>query len=901
MEKNKFEQIFQLMPSSCLVLKPAGNVFKIIDVNNTLLKKYDLEKETLLGKEIWEAFPPAYYSGTREKSVLQKSFENILLTKKADKIGLLRYDLYLGEELFEKYWDSENIPVLDSEGNVELILHCVQDVTEQVNAQNKQREYQYYVEENSDGIYSLDKNGKFTNVNEGLATMAELPREELLQRDFLPFCAPHDRERIFDFFHQSLQGKSNKFEADFISAKGKKLVLQISLMPIENDQEIIGAFGIARNYTRIRNTEKIVIEKSKFLEVNASFISSLLEKELNETTLQKAFAVIGEAVAVERMYYFRTHKAKDSNQTLISQIIEWTSKEATSQIDNPEMQNIPADQLEEIMGPLSQNIPFISTLSELPECEMKEIFLDQDIKSMLLLPIFFKENLYGFIGFDDCSEERKWNDDEIIFLKSLAYNLTTALEKRAANVSLKEREEELIKSEKKFKALVQAGTDLIAVLDAKGNYLYASETTTAILGIEPEYFIGKNAFEFIHPEDFERISEIFAQIGEQRQIKAPPYRFKDGKGNWRWLETNVTNLLDDAAVEGIVVNSRDVTKVLQQAHQIQQINERYKLAATATQDLIYDWDLHNDEVVRFHRSLDDLFGYTEAEVAEKEFWRKQIHPDDYKIDQRKLEQALQDPNENFIRSEYRFKRADGSYARVVDKGYILRNENGKPVRLIGATSDISDIKAKEEALQISNQRFKFAMKATNEIIWDWDLKSGHTIRSKSFKKILGFENNKKNASNAFWRTRMSEKDKPRVEASLKAALEDPNQKKWKDEYTMYRADGELAYVADRGFIIRDNAGNPVRMVGAVLDVTASRKLLKEIKKHNKILREIAWEQSHVVRAPLARLKGLLHLLEIEAFETMGREEILQHTLNSADELDEIVRGIVTKTEQIKIG
>ncbi|HET8753914.1 MAG TPA: PAS domain-containing protein, partial [Salinimicrobium sp.] len=454
--------------------------------------------------------------------------------------------------------------------------------------------------------------------------------------------------------------------------------------------------------------------------------------------------------------------------------------------------------------------------------------------------------------------------------------------------------------EKKFKALVQAGTDLIGILDENGNYIFASETTKAVLGIEPDYLIGKNAFELIHPEDLEKILEAFTEVKKTPQIKVAPFRFKDGEGDWRWLETTATNLLDDPAVEGIVVNSRDITQVMRQAREIEQINERYKLAATATQDLIYDWDLQNDEVVRFHRSLDDLFGYTVEEVAEKEFWRNQIHPVDFKIDQRKLEQALRDPEENFIRSEYRFKRANGTYARVVDKGYILRDADGKPVRLIGATSDISEIKAKEEALQISNQRFKLAMKATNEMIWDWDIKSDYTIRSKAFKKILGFENTKKNATNSFWKTRINEKDRHRVESSLKAALEDVNQKKWKDEYTMYRADGDLAYVADRGFIIRDNNGKPVRMVGALLDVTASRKLLTEIKKHNKILREIAWEQSHVVRAPLARLKGLLHLMEIEAFEDMSREEILQHILDSADELDEIVRGIVTKTEQIKI-
>ena len=88
------------------------------------------------------------------------------------------------------------------------------------------------------------------------------------------------------------------------------------------------------------------------------------------------------------------------------------------------------------------------------------------------------------------------------------------------------------------------------------------------------------------------------------------------------------------------------------------------------------------------------------------------------------------------------------------------------------------------------------------------------------------------------------------------------------------------------------------MVGAVLDVTNSRKLLRRIQRQNKALKEIAWEQSHIVRAPVARIKGLLNLLEEETYEEMSREEILFHIKDSANELDSIIRSIVGKTEEI---
>src|SRR5690606_5655241 len=155
----------------------------------------------------------------------------------------------------------------------------------------------------------------------------------------------------------------------------------------------------------------------------------------------------------------------------------------------------------------------------------------------------------------------------------------------------------------------------------------------------------------------------------------------------------------------------------------------YQLAATATQDLIYDWDLSQDKIVRYHSSLKNLYGYSMEEVDEKEFWRKNIHPEDIEADSLKLQNSLTDKKKVFKKTEYRFRRADGSYARVVDKAYIIRNESGKAIRIVGAVTDISEITAQKEALRVSNKRFKLAMKVTNEMIYDWDIAQNRVERN----------------------------------------------------------------------------------------------------------------------------------------------------------------------------
>ena len=149
-------------------------------------------------------------------------------------------------------------------------------------------------------------------------------------------------------------------------------------------------------------------------------------------------------------------------------------------------------------------------------------------------------------------------------------------------------------------------------------------------------------------------------------------------------------------------------------------------------------------------------------------------------------------------------------------------------------------------------------------------------------------------------TKVAPEDRKKLKRSLTRAIQDPKAKKWQLEYKLIKANGETAYVIDRGYIIREK-GKAKRMVGAVLDVTHSRRLLSKIQSQNKVLKEIAWEQSHTVRAPLARIQGLLNFLEEEPNEIeMGREQILFHIRESASELDGIIRNIVGKTEKINV-
>lgn len=133
-------------------------------------------------------------------------------------------------------------------------------------------------------------------------------------------------------------------------------------------------------------------------------------------------------------------------------------------------------------------------------------------------------------------------------------------------------EETLDFSEKRFKAMVQEGSDFINIFDMEGNYKYASPASATLMGMEPEEYIDKNFLSFIHEEDKEIIAASLSSVKDTRRIETQPFRFKDFAGEYRWLQAIITNLLNDPAIQGIIVNARDITESVNYIQAIEEQN-----------------------------------------------------------------------------------------------------------------------------------------------------------------------------------------------------------------------------------------------------------------------------------------------------------------------------------------
>jgi PAS domain S-box-containing protein len=321
-------------------------------------------------------------------------------------------------------------------------------------------------------------------------------------------------------------------------------------------------------------------------------------------------------------------------------------------------------------------------------------------------------------------------------------------------------------SEKRFKALVQEGSDLIAIFSPEGVYHYVNPNSKAIIGVPSDFYIGRNVYEFIHPDDHEMFAEHIALLMKHKRLQLPPFRFAVSGAEYRWIETVLTNMIDDLSVSGIIANSRDVTERINNDIKVQESIERFNVLSKATSDAVWDWDMKDDKLI-WNKGIKGIFGYKVNETDDA-WWQERIHKEDLHSVRNKIQSTINNKRSR-LELEYRFRCCDGRYKNVLDRMFITYNKNAEAVRMIGSMQDITD----------------------------------------------------------------------------------------RTNYT------------------------------------------REIQEQNTRLQEISWLQSHGVRAPLARVMGLTNLLSSGLIDQGSSEESLRYLLQSATELDNVVRDIIRKTEGLQ--
>ncbi|MCH7397959.1 ATP-binding protein [Belliella sp. DSM 107340] len=208
---------------------------------------------------------------------------------------------------------------------------------------------------------------------------------------------------------------------------------------------------IKSNELMLKTANANLLRNEKMLKSIAMATKELLSNPDFALATQKVITVLGEGASVDRVYLFENSIGEDGN-LYSSQRFEWSASGVPPEINNPVLQDIPMKFYGEAVGYLEKNQVYQSIVSQIQDQELKDLLTGQDIKSILLIPIFINQRFWGYVGFDDCTYERVWSDAESALLLSFADSISNALERRNLEQNLiksmqQAREASLAKSE----------------------------------------------------------------------------------------------------------------------------------------------------------------------------------------------------------------------------------------------------------------------------------------------------------------------------------------------------------------------------------------------------------------------------------------------------------------------
>jgi PAS domain S-box-containing protein len=325
--------------------------------------------------------------------------------------------------------------------------------------------------------------------------------------------------------------------------------------------------------------------------------------------------------------------------------------------------------------------------------------------------------------------------------------------------------------------------------------------------------------------------------------------------------------------------------------ELQNSNERYRLATAATNDAIWDFNIQTNELF-WGEGFQKLFGHPIDDPARTtESWSDLVYPEDKASVLESFHKAFADVTQNTWKQDYRFMKADGTFAYVRDHGLIIRDDQGIPVRVTGAIQDITKRRANLQKLKNSEENYRLLFSNNPVPMWGYDLQTLKFVAvNNAAKALYGYTEEEFLKMDLYDIRPKAEHARLRQIINQKSFLTDL---KLTHEWAHLKKDQSVITVELVSHMIELN-GKKTRLV-AITDITEKKRAQRELTEQNLRLREIAQISSHDIRGPVASILGLVNLFDQSQLDNKFNSEIINWLSVSAQELDQVLHTIVQKT------
>lgn len=400
--------------------------------------------------------------------------------------------------------------------------------------------------------------------------------------------------------------------------------------------------------------------------------------------------------------------------------------------------------------------------------------------------------------------------------------------------------------ERRYQALVEGSGDIISIIDTDGVYQYLSPTVERILGYDPQEGIGDHAFEYIHPEDRERVSDAFqAWVSNPEQSQSVEYRTRHADGSWRWIEGRGNSYVDNPDVEGYIINNRDITERKQREQELAETRDLMSSMEELANVGAWEYDPDTDQL-RATEGAKKLYGFDADKQMTLSEAFEHIHPDDRDNLEAHFYSCLEDGDPYNV--DVRLVTADGRRRWLTARGERIHTDDyGATVR--GYIRDITEQKGhKQESRDLESQYQTLVDNFPDGAVFLFNHDTEFVRAGGSELRALGFSNGDfegKTPHDLFpadIADRVVEFCQKALQGESRSLEETYRGERYRVRVAPVRADDEIIY----GIAVSQN-------------VTEQTEYRRELKRKNERLDEFASIVSHDLKSPLRVARGHLEL------------------------------------------
>ncbi len=495
---------------------------KLLFANLGAIKMLDAKSENeLIGRNIYEFIHRDY------KEKISAGIKDIYLSGKSNG----QYEgKFISVKNKTKIFQTFSSPILHEEEKAIQVIF--KDVTKEKSAEKEKREseekFQSIFEKSGVGIILIDNKNKIKDINRKFSEWLGYTKEELCKMSFFDLLQPESVKKMKSNFNLIWNNGKEQFydEQKYVKKNGSIFWGSLTVTKLTQSNSspkyLIGTFD---NITKRVNAVESLKIRDKILSALSFSTETFLKTLKWQANIQEVLKRLGEALDVSRCYIFQNHY-DENNDLLISQRYKWVAGEKYQLNPGIKNQNISYKKsgLTNMLKILRENKVYLGNVKDFYKSE-KRNFEQTDIISLIIVPIFIFEKFWGFIGFDECRQERTWTKTEIAALKTAANSLGIAIKRKYF-------EEELLKAKLKAEESDKLKSQFLAQMSHEiRSPINTILSFTSLLENEISHKITnelKNSFSIIKSAG-ERLIRTIDLILNMSEIQAGSYEYSPTK------------------------------------------------------------------------------------------------------------------------------------------------------------------------------------------------------------------------------------------------------------------------------------------------------------------------------------------------------------------------------------